>query len=206
MGMGKSTATRSVKTTSDAQRCGSLNSDTDLLEQVQAGSELAFDQLYLKYAKAVAWVARSFVPEPDTDEAIQRSFLLLWVKARKIDLAGESLLPWLLATCRFECLKIRARERKHDHTDLDELQVPSTLAGAEEQAIRNHMLGAVEAVVAKLSQTDQKIFYLCLIQGLKYEQAAHELGISHGSIRNRLSRLKKVIRSRTSELETGRTT
>lgn len=44
-----------------------------------------------------------------------------------------------------------------------------------------------------LRPLDQRIVRLCLIDSLSYEQVAAQLGIIHGSVRNRLSRSKKQL-------------
>jgi RNA polymerase sigma-70 factor (ECF subfamily) len=55
--------------------------------------------------------------------------------------------------------------------------------------------------MAGMPLVDQEIFWLCLVGDLSYKQAARQLGISHGSVRNRLSRLKARLRSELSLLK-----
>jgi RNA polymerase sigma factor, sigma-70 family len=52
----------------------------------------------------------------------------------------------------------------------------------------------LEALIRTLSPLDQRIVQLCLVDSLSYEQVAAQLGIAHGSVRNRLSRSKKQLR------------
>ena len=56
----------------------------------------------------------------------------------------------------------------------------------------------VERVIAEvgtLSALDQQIFRLCAAEGYAYQAAAEQLGVSHGAVRNRLSRIRTQLRS-----------
>ena len=46
----------------------------------------------------------------------------------------------------------------------------------------------------KLREVDREIFRMCMLDGLVYKQAAAQLGLTHGSVRNRLSRLRRQLR------------
>jgi len=49
--------------------------------------------------------------------------------------------------------------------------------------------------VAGLSPLDRDIFRLCAAEGYAYEAAAAELGVTHGVVRNRLSRIRTRLRT-----------
>ena len=51
------------------------------------------------------------------------------------------------------------------------------------------------AEVAAMSPLDQRIFRLCAAEGYAYDAAAAELGVTHGVVRNRLSRIRTRLRS-----------
>ncbi len=55
--------------------------------------------------------------------------------------------------------------------------------------------------MSQMPLLDQEIFWLCVVGDLSYKQAARQLGISHGSVRNRLSRLKARLRTELSLLK-----
>ena len=48
--------------------------------------------------------------------------------------------------------------------------------------------------VSGLSELDRALFSSCIDGDLSYDQAAQNLGVSHGTVRNRLSRLKQRLR------------
>lgn len=88
---------------------------------------------------------------------------------------GESALPWLITTARYLALNRR----------------PSP----ESVAIGSEALRQIKNVMVTLPTVDQRIFDLCLMDDLSYDQAARRLGISHSTVRNRLSRLKGRLRA-----------
>ena len=49
--------------------------------------------------------------------------------------------------------------------------------------------------VAGLSPLDRDIFRLCTAEGYAYQAAAEELGVAHGVVRNRLSRIRTRLRT-----------
>lgn len=59
-----------------------------------------------------------------------------------------------------------------------------------ERLLEKSILEAVDG----LSLTDQTLYYLCIDEGVSYQKAADSLGITHGAVRNRLSRLKHALR------------
>ena len=63
-------------------------------------------------------------------------------------------------------------------------------------------VAAILAAVERLSELDREIFRLCAAEGYGYEAAAASLGVSHGTVRNRLSRIRSRVRATAMETET----
>jgi RNA polymerase sigma-70 factor (ECF subfamily) len=170
--------------------------DEVLTARVGAQDQEAFDELYQRYVRPVAWMARSLLPSAQSaEDAVQETFLILWKKAGRIVLEGESVLPWLLGVCRIESRSILSKTGREDL--MGEENTPgraSTNKSPEDRAIEVEALDRIELLVDRMSVTDQAIYRLCLVKELSYESAAKELGITHGAVRNRLSRLKARLR------------
>ena len=169
--------------------------DRPLLEQLRAGNQAALAALHERHAHAVYLVARAALGTPDdAEEATQDAFVLLWRKSRQVEVAGTSVLPWLLITVRFLAANIvRARRRQARH--VAEFPRDVTDPGLmEELAITAEQVKRVEALIAELPKADQDVYRLCLIEGLSYKQAAYQLRVTHSSVRNRLSRVRATLR------------
>jgi len=171
--------------------------DATLVAQAASGSEHAFRTLYRAYVRPVYWLAHRLVGNAsDAEDVTQETFLVAWRKLPGLELAGDSLLPWLVTVCRFQASnRIRAQRRDRDHTAAaaDE-SLPSTV-NVEQQVIDKEFADRILREVEGLSPLDRDIFRLCATEGYAYQAAAEELGVAHGVVRNRLSRIRTRLRT-----------
>ena len=178
-------------------------SERALFSRVQAGDREAFRVIFRQHMQSVYWAAFGVLQSrSDSEEVMQDAFMMMWDKRTSIELVGESTLPWLVTTARYLALNRRRSEsrRRRDPLDensdiLDRALAPDSAAVATEA--RQH----IEEVMALMPLVDQEIFWLCLVGDLSYKQAARQLGISHGAVRNRLSRLRARLRNEISLLK-----
>lgn len=170
--------------------------DAALLEQIVKRNQTAFAKVYDRHSRPVAWLAHSLVPFHLTDDVLQATFISLWDSSHRIVLSGESLLPWLMGTCRIHSKAFLRREQRHRHEVTD----PALSGGnVEDEAVQHQLLAAIEAHISGLSALDQQIYNLCIHEDLSYDAAAQRLGITHSALRSRLSRLRAGVRRRFSE-------
>lgn len=161
------------------------------------GSDEAFRTLYRAYARPVYWLAFSLVgTQADAEDVLQETFLAAWRKLPGLELAAQSLLPWLVTICRFQSAnRIRRQRRDRIHTAAAaEEDMPDTV-DVEKQVVDAALVERVLTEVGTLSPLDQQIFRLCAAEGYAYDAAAAELGVTHGVVRNRLSRIRTRLRS-----------
>ena len=64
-----------------------------------------------------------------------------------------------------------------------------------ERLIGRRCFASLAAEIATLSDTDREILRLCAAEGYAYSAAAEHLGIPHGAVRNRLSRIRTRLRT-----------
>lgn len=171
--------------------------DAELVTAAAAGDEQAFRALYRAYVRPVYWLAHSLVgTTADAEDVTQETFLAAWRKLPGLELASESLLPWLVTICRFQSanrIRRQRRDREHTAAAVDET-LPATV-DVEQQVVDALLVDRVIAEVGTLSTLDQQIFRLCAAEGFAYQAAAERLGVSHGVVRNRLSRIRTRLRS-----------
>ncbi len=176
--------------------------DATLVAHAAGGSEFAFRSLYRAYVRPVYWIAHRLLGDPaDAEDVAQETFVVAWQKLPQLQLQGESLLPWLATICRLQAAnRLRARRRDRARsTELDE-QVPDTV-DVEQQVIDAVTVAAILREVSGLSELDQEIFRLVAAEGYGYQAAAEHLGVGHGVVRNRLSRIRTRVRSAVNETE-----
>lgn len=176
-------------------------SDQEWTARAAAGDQEAFRALYRAYVRPVYWIAHGILgAAADAEDITQETFLVAWRKLPGMELAGESLLPWLATICRFQSAN-RLRQRRRDQantTDAPDESLRDTV-DVEEQVISADLAKRITAELGTLSDLDQEIFRLCAAEGYAYQAAAEHLGVSHGVVRNRLSRVRTHLRGALSE-------
>jgi RNA polymerase sigma factor (sigma-70 family) len=106
------------------------------------------------------------------------------------------LLPWLLVTTRNLCLnriKKATRERRALFRQTDDGGTDPSVS-PEHHAEKAELAAAITKAVEDLSTADQTLYYLCIEEGLSYSAAASAMGITHSTVRNQLSRLRRSLR------------
>lgn len=170
--------------------------DAELVAAAASGSEAAFRQLYRAYLRPVFWLAYGLVgTRADAEDVAQETFLAAWRKLPGFELAGDSLLPWLVTICRFQCAnRIRRQQRDRENSAaLTEDALPASI-DVEQQVVTSDLVERILREVGTLNRLDQDIFRLCAVDGFGYQAAAEQLGVTHGAVRNRLSRIRTRLR------------
>jgi RNA polymerase sigma-70 factor (ECF subfamily) len=171
--------------------------DATLVAQAANGSEHAFRALYRAYVRPVYWLAHGLVGNAsDAEDVTQETFLVAWRKLPGLELAGDSLLPWLATVCRFQAAnRIRRQKRDREHTAAAADETLPATVDVEQQVIGAELADRILRAVEGLTPLDREIFRLCAAEGYAYQAAADELGVAHGVVRNRLSRIRTRLRT-----------
>lgn len=194
----------SSATVTGSDRVADQRSDQDLLTATISDDRGAFAALFRRHAR-VAYAAAFGVVQrrEDAEESVQDAFFTLWQKRSNIQLFSDSLIPWIVVTARNHARnRIRASIRARTdaladhHEDADALLV-------EDPAITSELASRLELALSAITAVDRKLVELCLIDNLAYEDAAKKLNLSHGSVRNRLSRARSTMRATMRDLDEG---
>ncbi|UDY25064.1 RNA polymerase sigma factor [Nocardioides sp. Kera G14] len=173
--------------------------DRDLLSRAAGGDQAALGALYDRHVRAVYWQALAVTRDAMLAEDVtQEVFLTFWQKVRSVHVVDSSVLPWLMVTARFHALNAgrRMQRERRRSTTLDGVEQGGwAREGADDALVQREIQEGIDAAVAGLSTTDRRIYELCLEGDHSYESAAQMLGLSHASVRNRLSRVRIRLRS-----------
>lgn len=170
--------------------------DQEWAARAAAGDEDAFRSLYRAHVRPVYWIAQGILGVPaDAEDVTQETFVVAWRKLPGLQLAGESILPWLATICRFQAAnRLRQRRRDHAHTTQVDDETLADTVDVEEQVITAALAERITRELGTLSPVDQEVFRLCAAEGYAYQAAAEQLGVSHAVVRNRLSRVRTQLR------------
>ncbi|WP_119868559.1 RNA polymerase sigma factor [Frondihabitans sp. 762G35] len=181
----------------NTQGAGPPVKEQDWLDAARDGDVDAFGRIYDRHVRAVFRYAISIVRDVgDAEDVTQDVFLLAWTRRADIRIVDVSVLPWLLVTARNVSMN-RLRQRTKAPNSLEiERERPAAGPTPEDSAARRQLAVMIRSAVDQLSVTDQRLYRLCLVDGLSYEEAATGLGTTHGVVRNRLTRLRRTLRGR----------
>ena len=171
--------------------------DAVLLDRSSTGDRAAFEQIYDRHVRAVYWQAHRVMRDADAAEDVsQEAFITLWQKTRSVRIVDESVLPWLLVTARYLALNAHRRQRRDgERSGALDHDVEDPTGNVEQAAGASEVQRQIDKAVEQLSEMDQRLYHLCLDGDHSYASAARELGVSHGTVRNRLSRLRTHLRA-----------
>jgi RNA polymerase sigma factor (sigma-70 family) len=172
--------------------------DAELLERLASGDQRALAVVFDRHAASVtryAWaIAQSRM---DVEEIVQDTFLTVWRRATEITIAETSLLPWLLVTCRnfgMNAARKAARARADQFDDAH--RADGVREYHDTEAARDDLRWVLDEI-ERLEPIDRQVCELCLVEGLPYAEAAEQLDLSVGAVKQRVSRsrarLKKAV-------------
>jgi RNA polymerase sigma-70 factor (ECF subfamily) len=177
-----------------------VNTDDKLITAARMGDEEAFGVLFERHKNAVySFVRRTVGTREDAEDIVQETFCRAWRSMTSF--RGESkLLTWLCRIAANLCVDYRRSPGRRIYTNSDTevyqgLNNPlmSPRAGSMESGsiARQALLEALDT----LPTSHRMLVILCDVQGFTCEEAAQVLQCSSISVRVRLSRARKKLRS-----------
>ena len=169
--------------------------DHRYLQALAAGDDAAWQATVRRYEGLLRSAARVVLrSDSDVDEAVQRTWVLLFRNAARIN--DPRCLPgWLSTTARREALAIlRAQQRavpSEDVADQVAPHDPDMAAALMEQELRE----ALDRAVQTLPDTQRRIVEALLREPESYDALSQELGIPRGSLGPLRGRAVKALRA-----------
>lgn len=155
----------------------------ELLRRVSNGDQQAFSAVFKSYHPFVYAFGRRITRSDElAEEVVQDIFLKIWVDREslvKIDNFGAYLNRIVRNHC-YNVLRKLAMESKHASllsTDFDDID-DSTVQQLDYNAANEVLEGAIQT----LSTQQKNVYQLCHQQGLTYQEASAELGISQQTV------------------------
>ncbi len=173
-------------------------SDAQLLGRfTAAGAEgaggSAFRELVHRHGPMVMGACRQILRQShDADDAFQATFLVLVRKARSIHVR-DSLAPWLYKVAYRTAMRARASASRYRLTDLDRME---GVEGSAEEAYHLDVRPLLQEELGRLPEKYRSPIVLCHLEGRSHEEAARILRWPVGTVSGRLSRGRRLLRSR----------
>jgi RNA polymerase sigma factor (sigma-70 family) len=156
-----------------------LASDKHLIEQVQAGSQRAFEVVFDRHHRSVLSFCRHMLgSREDAEDAVQQTFMAAYrdlVRSEK----PIVLRPWLYAIARHRCLSM-LRARRERPLEGVPPQVGDPLAA---QVAARQDLRAILTDVARLPDDQRAALVLAEVDDLSHEEIARVIGCPRDKVK-----------------------
>ena len=181
-----------------ASQTGSAPNDSELLACFLAGRDpTAFEALVVHHGPMVLRVCQQVLGNRhDAEDAFQATFLVLARKAASVRPTG-CLAGWLHGVaCRVALGARTAARRRRREALAPNFAPPDPRPDPLAELTAREGLRILEEEVQRLPKAYRLPVTLCYLHGLTQEEAAAQLGWTPGSVKGRLERGRKLLRTR----------
>ncbi len=163
-----------------------LSPHIDLLRQIAAGDDRAFDELYQLYAPVVYTYLLRLVNETSVaEELLQEVFLAVWRGADRFR-AEATVKTWLLRIAHHQAVSWLRRHRQVSSLD-EAAEVAAEDDHFDERLVRAWQADRVRAALAQLSPKHRAVIELAFGQDLPYQEIAQIVDCPIGTVKSRMS-------------------
>ncbi len=167
--------------------------DTELMDRLRAGDDLALKVIYKKYWNQLYKSAFNMLQDQQAcEDIIQDLFINLWNKREQIEIKA-SLKSYLFASVRYEVYRqVRHGSVREDIFEniQDRLQTPSEYGSIEHR----ELLSYVNSIVNNLSEKCKVVYKLSREEQLSHKEIASKLDISPKTVENHLNKALRQLR------------
>lgn len=170
------------------------------IAEARRGDQEAFAELVRLYEKRVLALTRRMCKNPeDAAEAAQEAFFAAWQGLRGFR-EESRFSTWLYRLASNACVDLLRREgRRQAAVSLDDedlnLDLPSALPSPQDEAERRELGEQIEAGLRALPPEYREVLVLREMHQLRYEEIGEVLGLDMGTVKSRISRGRKRLRS-----------
>jgi RNA polymerase sigma-70 factor (ECF subfamily) len=150
-------------------------SDAELLAAIAAGSESAFEELRVRYGRAVGRVCRA-TRRGEQEDCEQEVFARVWLKAALFDPGRGSAAAWLLTVAR----RTAAQQKLTSELPVrsEDWLVEDRLDEADVDAFW------LDAALARLPERERRVIELAYYSDMSETTIATRLGVPLGSVKS----------------------
>ncbi len=167
------------------------------IEQLKAGSKVAFKSLFDAYAPKVHAFAFSYLKnDQDAEELLQDLFLKCWEIRATLD-SSKSIKSLLFKICiNLIYDLIRRRNIEQAYLEFLTKNDPSDGSSTWHELIYNEMVANLNQLVAAMPEQRRHIFRLSKEESLSNDEIAGQLGLSKRTVENQLYRAVSFLKEK----------
>ncbi|WP_419212039.1 RNA polymerase sigma factor [Maribacter sp. X9] len=150
---------------------------------------LLLEEMFLKHYQEWCLLSFSYTANlDDSKDVVQSIFIKLLQK--EFDTPIWDLKKYINASIRNESLKKIKRDQRTFSLKNYSTEVPSY----ESELIRSEISKTLFKEIDALPEQNKKVFELCILEGIKYENAAEIMGITVNTVKYHLKKTFKILR------------
>ena len=178
--------------------------DELLLRRAQRGDPDAFEQLLTPLEQMIWRVCWHYTGDREAaSDCGQDTMVRVWRGLEKYhgDCAFETWVYRIAANCCIDYLRKKKRDRSESIEPLREqgFDPADPRESTEEQVIRAEEKQRLRECIARLPEDQREALVLTQLEGVPYETAAVQLGVSEGTVKSRVNRAKAKLKEWLSE-------
>ena len=171
----------------------------NLIQAARNGDQAAFGELVQQYQKRVFALAVRMCPTPElAEEAAQEAFLAAW-QGLPFFRGDSAFATWLYRLTSNACVDLLRKENRHQGPSLDDetvsAEVPDPAPTPEKAVEQQELRRQIEAGLQTLSPEHREVLLLRQMQGLSYQEIGAALRLEGGTVKARISRAKRQLRT-----------
>lgn len=175
----------------------------ELITQLQAGDDEAYEQLVRIHSGALLRVARRFFGDTyDAAEAVQDTFISAYKAIGSFE-ESSRLGTWLHRIVLNACLLKLRRHRRSRCVPLNNLRLTVSEAKDTDHLLRAETCKRVRASVEQLPESYREVIQMRDLEGFNTNETARRLGTTEGVIKTRLHRARQALRALTLSFGSG---
>ena len=169
--------------------------DELLLRRAARGDQQAFEQLMTPLEQKIWRICWHYVGEREAaSDCGQEAMLRVWRGLDKYrgDCAFETWVYRVAANCCMDYLRKKKRDKSESIEPLREqgFDPADPDPGTEERVIAADEHRRLRECIARLPEDQREALVLTQLEGVPYETAAEQLGVSEGTVKSRVNRAK----------------
>lgn len=178
----------------------SFRNESELLQKIAKGDQLAFRSVYNLYSKKTyLFACRILNSDVLAEEVMQETMLKIWLLGDELN-GIRNLDAYLRKISRNICYNVLRRNKLELQTDVvlsrDWVEVHNE---TEEQILLNDTNRVLQDGIALLPQQQRLVFQMCHQQGLKYDEVARQLNLSPLSVQTYMKLALRFLRKYVAE-------
>ena len=170
-----------------------MTQETEIIRQILDGDTESFRLLLARYEKPVVRMIRNITYDKESCEDIaQEVFLTAYKKLASFDPDRSNFSTWLFTIARNKSLNELKKKKPLSMSKLPEMSNPHN---PSDDMTKKEFFDRLDNTLQTLPSRQRRAFILAEFENLSYEEIAQIEGARLGTIKSRINRAKKKLRT-----------